>query len=245
MSPLLQAATPLLLLAGRLRGALSPMDIDGLRRQVLDDVQQFEHRASAAGVANDVVLTARYAICAALDEAVLSTPWGSVSAWAQQPLLATLHHETWGGEKFFEILDRVTGQPETFLDLMEIQYLCLVFGFTGKYQVKAGGEEQLIEVRRAVARRLRERRPPPEPDLSLRWRGLDDQRNPVARHVPPWIVAAGALALAGATFVFYYTSLEKAAAPLHAKLTQVGRATPAPGDRGSTGRADTPPARGF
>ena len=39
-----------------------------------------------------------------LDEAVLSTPWGAQSEWAQHPLLVTLHREAWGGEKFFEML---------------------------------------------------------------------------------------------------------------------------------------------
>ena len=44
-----------------------------------------------------------------LDEAVLSTPWGGQSEWAQHPLLVALHREAWGGEKFFEMLDRILG----------------------------------------------------------------------------------------------------------------------------------------
>ena len=67
--------------------------------------------ARAAGVPNEIVLAARYVLCAALDEAVLSTPWGAQSEWAQHPLLVALHREAWGGEKFFEMLDRISADP--------------------------------------------------------------------------------------------------------------------------------------
>ena len=56
---------------------LSPMDVAGLRRHALDEIRRFEEQARAAGVPNEIVLAARYALCAGLDEAVLSTPWGS------------------------------------------------------------------------------------------------------------------------------------------------------------------------
>ncbi len=106
--PARAAASPLLLLAGQLRGTLSVPDVGGLRRHALDEIRRFEERARAAGVANEAVLAARYALCAALDEAVLSTPWGAQSEWAQQTLLVALHREAWGGEKFFEMLDRIS-----------------------------------------------------------------------------------------------------------------------------------------
>ena len=82
---------------------------------------------------------ARYVLCAGLDEAVLSTPWGAQSEWAQHPLLVALHREAWGGEKFFEMLDRISTDPARYLDLMELQYLCLALGFGGKYQVHERG----------------------------------------------------------------------------------------------------------
>ena len=57
----------------------------------------------------------RRATCCApsLDEAVLSTPWGAQSEWAQHPLLVAFHREAWGGEKFFEMLDRISSDPGT------------------------------------------------------------------------------------------------------------------------------------
>ena len=106
LNPLVQAASPLLLLTAQMRDTLTPMDVAALRRHALDEIRRFEEQARAAGVSNEVVLAARYTLCAGLDEAVLSTPWGNQSEWAQHPLLVALHREARGGEKFFEMLDR-------------------------------------------------------------------------------------------------------------------------------------------
>ena len=92
----------------------------GLTRY-LEEIRRFEESARAAGVSNEMTLAARYALCAALDEAVLSTPWGAHTEWSQQTLLVTLHREAWGGEKFFEMLSRISQDPGRHIDLMELQ----------------------------------------------------------------------------------------------------------------------------
>jgi len=222
LNPLVRAASPLLILAGQLRGTLSAPDVGSLRRHALDEIRRFEERARGQGIQSEVVLAARYALCAGLDEAVLSTPWGAQSEWAQQTLLVALHREAWGGEKFFEMLDRISQDPARHIDLMELQYLCLALGFAGKYQVVQGGHARLAEVQQDLYRRIRDHRGTPQPELSLRWGGLEDRRNPVIRYVPWWVVAAAALAIVGITFVVYYTRLGTAASPVQAALAQVG-----------------------
>ena len=237
LNPLVQAAIPLLLLTGQLRSAPAAMDVAGLRRHVLEEIRRFEEQARAAGVRNEIVLAARYALCAALDEAVLSTPWGSQSEWAQHPVLVALHREQWGGEKFFEMLTRISADPARHLDLLELQHLVLALGFTGKYQMLDRGSEQLQDIQHGVYRTIRGLRGPAAPELSLRWRGLEDQRNRLIRFVPWWVVAAAGLAILVVTFVFYQSRLSTQASPLHAKLAQVGLqdfavpppAAPAPG----------------
>jgi type VI secretion system protein ImpK len=222
LSPLVRAASPLLLLAGQLRSTLSVPDVGGLRHHALEEIRRFEERARTAGTASQVVLAARYVLCAGLDEAVLSTPWGAQSEWAQQTLLVALHREAWGGEKFFEMLDRISADPERHIDLMELQYLCLAFGFAGKYQVVDRGHARLAEVQHELYRKIRAHRGTPQTELSLRWRGLQDRRNPLIRYVPWWVVGAGALAVLAVTFVVYYARLGNAAAPVHAELAKVG-----------------------
>jgi type VI secretion system protein ImpK len=222
LNPLVQAASQLLLLAGQLRGTLSSPDLAGLRRHTLDEIRRFEERARSSGVPNENVIAARYALCAALDEAVLSTPWGAQSEWAQQPLLVALHREAWGGEKFFEMLDRISQDPNRHIDLMELQYLCIALGFNGKYQVLERGHARLADVQQDLYRKIRSHRGATPGDLALRWRGVEDRRNRLVRYVPWWVVGAAALAILGVTFAIYYARLASAAEPVHAQLAKVG-----------------------
>lgn len=222
LNPLIQAASPLLILIGRLRGSTQAADIGNLRRQALDEIRRFEERARNNGVANEIALAARYALCAALDEAVLSTPWGAQSEWAQQTLLVALHREAWGGEKFFEMLERISQDPARYIDLMELQYLCIAMGFAGKFQVQDRGQARLAEIQHDLYRRIREQRGVPAPALSIRWRGLQDRRNPLIRFVPWWVVGAVALAVLTIAFIIFYARLNDVAAPVETQLAKIG-----------------------
>jgi type VI secretion system protein ImpK len=227
LSPLLQAAVPLLAFAGRLRSTTTPPEVAGLRRQVLDEIRKFEDRARLHGVAPETVTAARYALCATLDEAVLSTPWGAQGEWASQTLLVTLHREAWGGEKFFEMLNRIASDPARHIDLMELQYVCLALGFAGKYQVQDRGHSQLAEIQADLARRIAAYRGKVPDALSIRWQGVHDRRNPVLRYVPWWVLAVAAVAAIMGTFIFDYRRLGGLAVPVQAQLAAIGLEAPA------------------
>ena len=226
LNPLVQAASPLLILMGRLRTSLSNPDIAGLRRQALDQVRDFEERARTAGIPNEIVLAARYVLCAALDEAVLSTPWGGQSEWAGQTLLVTLHRETWGGEKFFDMLERTSGDPGRHINLMELQYLCLALGFAGKYAVADRGHARLAEIQSDLYRRIRAYRGVAPPELSLHWLGMQDRRNPLIRYVPWWVVGAFTLVVLTGAFIFFHAQLGAQSAPISQRLAHIGLAAP-------------------
>jgi type VI secretion system protein ImpK len=222
LNPLVQAASPLLLRMGQMRSAPASIDVPSLRRAALEEIRRFEERARASGVRNEIALAARYVLCAGLDEAVLSTPSGAQSEWSQHPLLVALHREAWGGEKFFEMLDRILVDPARHIDLIELQYLILALGFTGKYQMMDRGHEQLADLQHNLHRTIQAQRGAAPAELSLQWRGLEDQRSRLIRYVPWWVVVAAALAILGITFATYYTKLANQASPLHARLAQIG-----------------------
>ena len=196
LNPLLQAASPLLILMGRLRTTLIPTDIGTLRRQTLDQIREFEERARAGGVAPETVLAARYALCAAVDEAVLSTPWGSQGEWREQTLLITLHREAWGGEKFFDMLQRISADPARHIDLMELQYVCLALGFAGKFQVAERGHARLAEVQTDLFRRIRTYRGVPPAGFVLALARNAGPAQP--RHPLRALVGRGCIYAAGA-----------------------------------------------
>lgn len=221
-NPLSAAAARLLALITQLRSLPTHDDVDGLHRQVTAAVQDFEINANNAHVAPEHVLSARYALCAAIDETVLSTPWGSHSIWTTRTLLSTFHKETWGGEKFFTILDRILQDPARNIDLLELMYLCLALGFEGKYKIQERGQAQLTGIEDDVFRAIRRVRGDFERRLSPHWQGLQDRRNPLTRFVPLWVVASVLAALALAMFMYFRFSLATTSESIELRLSEIG-----------------------
>lgn len=195
LNPLEQAAGPLLALLTRLRNTIAHPAPSSLRAQLLAYLRQFEERAEAGGVPRNEVLLARYALCTALDEAVLSTPWGSASDWGKQSLLITVHNEAWGGEKVFQLMEHCLQSPRERLNLLELLYLCTSLGFEGRYRVMNGGRAQLEALRERTAAAIRNARGERERELSPHWRGVTVARDRLSQFVPPWVGLAVALAL--------------------------------------------------
>lgn len=195
LNPLEAAAGPLLALLTRLRSTIAHPAPSSLRAQLLGYLRQFEERAEAAGVARNDVLLARYALCTALDEAVLSTPWGSTSEWGKQSLLITVHNEAWGGEKVFQLLEHCLQSPRERLYLLELLYLCMCLGFEGRYRVMNDGRSHLEALRERTSAAIRSARGEFERELSPHWRGLAVVRDRLSQFMPPWVGVAVGLAL--------------------------------------------------
>lgn len=219
---LLTAAAPLLALMTQLRALPTHQDVPGLHRQVTAAIQQFELDANAAGLAPEHVLSARYALCASLDETVLGTPWGSHSMWSTQTLLSVFHKETWGGEKFFTILDRVMQAPQRNLDLLELLYLCLALGFEGKYKIQDRGQVQLAAIQDDLFRLIRRERGEFERRLSPHWEGIEDRRNRLAGFIPLWVVASALATVVIGMFLYFRFSLATASEPIDVRLSEIG-----------------------
>ncbi|MGY4431013.1 type VI secretion system protein ImpK [Bradyrhizobium sp. F1.13.1] len=204
------AATPLLLVVAQLR-IVNNGDIGALRRGIVEQIRSFEERATKAEAGRGDIGAARYVICALLDEAVMTTPWGGESAWSDNSLLNQFHNETWGGEKVFQILERVQERPAKYLALLKLINICLLMGFEGKYRVAEGGRERLEDLRSDVQRLLRGYASVPPAELSIRWRGIK-VRTGVRPYVPlrTIFVAAVAIMLTGYSVLHWRLSDELA-----------------------------------
>ena len=171
LNPLIRAASPLLAAVVRLRGRVQHPDPDGLRRSMTEAVRAFEARALQTGMDTRSLRAARYALCATIDDLVLSTPWGSHSAWPSQSLTSLFHNEVSGGERFFDILEQMQADLGHHAPVVELMYLCTSLGFEGRYRVLPRGVAALTDLREGVYRTLRQRKGDFERDLSPHWRG--------------------------------------------------------------------------
>ncbi|NVZ22039.1 type IVB secretion system protein IcmH/DotU [Pseudomonas costantinii] len=164
LNPLVAAASALLSQVTLLKGYSGRESLGTVNDRFSSLVTQFEAHALRLGGESSQVISARYVLCSVIDEAVVTTAWGSRSDWPKMSLLSRFHNETFGGEKVFQLLERLSRDPIKHLAMLELMYLCLAIGFEGKYRIMERGESQLEAVRDALYRQVRHVRgdPPSE-----------------------------------------------------------------------------------
>ena len=105
-------------------------------------------RGQRAGMGERNVQDMVYAVVALADEVALRKPGGIREVWMSKPLQLHYFNENLAGEGFFHRLEYVLADPRR-VDVLRVFYLCLLFGFQGKYAVR-GGELELAAVQRRV-----------------------------------------------------------------------------------------------
>ena len=217
---LVAAAAPVLGAAIRLtseRGR-NP-DPERLKRGMIEAVREFERQALTTGLDTQSLRAARYALCATVDDLVLSTPWGAASSWTAQTLTSIFHNEVSGGERFFEILEQMQRDLGRHAEVLELMYLCTSLGFEGRYRVMPRGSAALTELRDGIYRTIRQRRGEFERDLSPHWRGIAANYVALGQRVPIWILAGGTLLAACVIYVIFNFLLASSSDLAFADLT--------------------------
>ncbi len=187
-NPLLRAAAPVLALIAQLRTVADVADVPALRQRLIATIDGFESRLRSGGVEPETIVRAKYALCSLIDEAVLSTPWGFRSSWSTESLNVTYFRDRIAGERFYAYLREALDYPAGHLDLLELCYVCLSLGYTGRYGVQKDGVERRGAVRQEVYRVILQYRGEPVNDLSPRWRGVVDRRPRLSRYLAWWVV---------------------------------------------------------
>ncbi|KAF0811568.1 putative lipoprotein YiaD [Andreprevotia sp. IGB-42] len=220
-SPLVAAANPLLNLVPQIRATVHHPDPARLREQLLEELRQFELRARESGVPTETIIGARYCLCTTLDEAATLTPWGGGGIWSAHSLLVTFHNETWGGEKFFQLLARLSHQPQQHVDLLELQYFCLMLGFEGRYRVLDQGRSQLDALKQRLLQLINTTRGEYPRALSPHWHDPAVAAPKVQRALPVWVAAAAAALLCLILFAVLQMSLAGRSDDVFAAIDQL------------------------
>ena len=242
LNPLAGNASALLAILSTVRSTAAHPNPAGLYQRIGQEIKTFEARTREQGIRSEVVLAARYVLCAAIDEAVLNTPWGAESPWMQRTLLSAFHNETSGGEKFFILLDRMRQNPVENRELLELMYLILSLGFEGRYRVMPDGRDRLELLREEVFRALRSYRGDFERELSAKWQGVGRTRSTLSDYVPMWVVASVVGAVLLVTYLGFRVWLYQTSEPIQARLqtiapvehAQVATPAPRPGSLGGS-----------
>ncbi|QKJ86971.1 OmpA family protein [Paramixta manurensis] len=211
---LLAAAAPLLNAIVQIRLAATHDDPAGLRHQLVEEIRQFEQRSKQAGLAFEMIIGARYCLCSVLDEAAAQTPWGTRGIWSGNGLLVTFHNESWGGEKFFQLLSRISQTPQQHLWLLEVVHYCLLLGYEGRYRGAENGRQQCDAIRTRLAQLIADTRHATS-SPSVEHIEARPQTNPLWRPpVPLWACVTVTAFLAGMIYSGLNWRLGNAAEPL-------------------------------
>ena len=209
-NPLIEAAKPVLILANSMQQTTSQLSTDSLINKFSLLINNFEENAEKNGAKYDAIQAAKYCLCTFVDELAVRAGWAD-ETWSKNSLLVSFYDETWGGERFFEIIQNLKQDSDKNIDLLEFMYLCLQFGYKGKYQVLNNGELEIDKIKRDLLALIHSKRTDQTANLF--------KHNPIITNniqrkrrlaIPLWVVGVlGAVALGVGYFTMQWSLGDK------------------------------------
>lgn len=205
-NPLLEAAKPLFVLANSMKSATSQLSIDGILHKLSSMLHVFEEEAEKNGASYESIQGAKYCLCTFLDETAAHTGWADDN-WALKSLLVSFFNETSGGEKFFDITEHSKKNSEKNLYLLELIYVCLQFGYKGKYRLLPNGDLSLEKIQNELLKIIESKRPPAF-SLLLTYNKIEEEvvSNKKIR-IPLWVCAVFSGLIIGVSYLVLSSSL--------------------------------------
>jgi type VI secretion system protein ImpK len=151
--PLGQSLTPLFQLLVRMERSRDTMaDAEKLYRQCCQEVERFQSRAKELELSPTEAENGVYALVALIDEMAVNQDGSVKEYWQPRLLQMRFFNENVAGDGFFDRLSALRGDPRQGR-VLRVYYLCLLFGFRGKYRVR-GSELELLEIEEGVRAEL-------------------------------------------------------------------------------------------
>lgn len=163
--------------AAQLRQQQTAPDISYLFNDFVIQIKEIGEDLRKAGQAEEIIVTSRYLICSFIDEMILNTPWGASSQWSTKSLLSFFHKESQGGTKFFDILKKIEQQSARYIDLIELVYVCLCYGYLGKFRMQSDGVSQISSIQENLYQHIRQIRQHQEMPLSVITEGIETKKS--------------------------------------------------------------------
>ena len=197
-------------------------DAESFRQHIRDALRAAGADAQKSGYPMEDVKFAAFATVALLDESILNSQNPLFADWPRKPLQEAMFGIHVAGETFFQYAQQILARQDSAetADLLEVYYLCLLLGYSGRYSV--GGRGELQAVKDAMAAKIRRIRGA-FTGLAPAWVLPADP--PVASGADPWVrkltwAAIGCAVLAFLLFVIFKLSLGGGVFDLRAIATQ-------------------------
>jgi len=137
-------------------------NIAGAAKIMGHEIDKFSNLAMELGVSTQDLYMARYILCTFIDEMLGNASWVDGGEWGNVSLLNRYYEQSYGGEKFFGLLNQFEEEPTKFIYLMELAYVCLSFGYGGRYKKKESSTQELGAIKENLYRQIKTTRPKKE-----------------------------------------------------------------------------------
>jgi type VI secretion system protein ImpK len=196
-------------------------DANAFRHHTREALKSATAQAMAAGYSAEDVRHVTFATVAFLDESVLNSQNPIFAEWLRKPLQAEFFGTHTAGEEFFVNLQQVLGRSDSadLADIVEVHYLCMLLGFSGRYSAGNRGElAQIMNLTAEKIRRIRGR----FGALSPAWQPPKEK---AVSKSDPWVrrwglIAAGCVALTLVLFAGYMIGLGSVVSQLRALVVR-------------------------
>ena len=123
-----------------------------LQHRLRTAVDEMLRRAAVLGFSHQDAQDMAYALVALMDEVMLGKPGNYRQFWMGNLLQQRYFNENTAGDNFFTRLEAVRKDTQR-TETLQVFYLCMLFGFQGRYRIR-GGELELLSLIDAVQKEL-------------------------------------------------------------------------------------------
>lgn len=178
-----------------------PKDAEEFSRNIQKFLELFERAAKKNNFNAEDIFDSKYAFCAAIDEAVLSSQMNIRDSWERRPLQLELFGDQLAGEHFFDKLEVARNGGANRINALEVFHMCLLIGFKGRYLLE--GPEKLKYLTLQLGEQIAHIKGKPAA-FAPHWSAPDSISNAIKRDIPLWVIGS-VLALLG---LFAYVGLD-------------------------------------
>lgn len=176
-----------------LRNQSTPLDATEFYANVQKFLVDFENKAKKHNFSANDIFDAKYALCASIDETILSSTMKIRDVWERRPLQLTLFGDQLAGEHFFDKLETARNGGASRINALEVFHMSLLLGFKGKYLLE--GPEKLKYLTSQLGEQIAHLKGKAA-SFAPHWSAPDLISNSLKREVPIWVIGS-VLALFG------------------------------------------------
>jgi type VI secretion system protein ImpK len=182
-------------------------------RGAIDEVLR---RAAVLGFSHQDAQDMGYALVALMDEIVLNKPDQYRQFWMSNLLQLHYFNETGAGDNFFTRINAIRKDGHR-AEVLRVYYLCLLFGFQGRYRIR-GGELELLSLIDAVQKDLERAQPFDFDVLAPHGERPVENLSLAKRRLSLTSAALGAVAVACLFYGGLYLALDRTASTMLSEI---------------------------